>query len=163
MRIQAPWVGLVVLLSFVARAEQPAPLDAPRVTPGTHVRVTESGLTHTGALRGVQATQLQLAGPGDSWRTFELARVERVEVRRRYTGEGALIGMLVGGLGGGTALGLACRNDPVAGDDVMMINPATCGLAGAGLGGLAGLGLGALVGWSIQSWTTTWSRAPSKP
>jgi hypothetical protein len=156
-------VGLLLLLPLAARAQPPAPEDAPRVAPGTQVRVTHENAQQTGTLRGTTYGYLQLQRPDGAALGLELARVERLEVARHYAVEGALIGGGVGALGLATGFALACHADgnrADRGDDIMVNLVPACATGGLLLGGLAGMGIGALVGWAVPGWRTAWQRPP---
>lgn len=121
------------------------------VRPGRQLRVDvlRLGRLH-GRLVAADSTTLTLAR-GQSTIAVPLSEVDRLWVRDRATGKGALIGAGVGvaaGIVGGFLIGsIAC--EPVDGDDCTALGvAATAGF----LGGAGGAALGAGIGLAIPIW-----------
>ncbi len=135
VRVTAPDLrrreGTVQLLttdSLVMRPEYGAP--------NRLVRRPEYGAPNRLAIPINSVTRLELSTPGGS-----------------RAGQGALIGLALGGVGGGGLLGAACASDPWFQDDA-----GACAIAGAVVFGAGGALVGAIIGAMITG--TRWEEVP---
>ena len=140
--------ALVILLAPTLVSAQ----AAPRIEPGTRIRVTVANpyRREVGLYRAITDTTLQL-GAGATPVTIPLARIERIEqsAGRRRSLPGGIAGFVVGAAAGG-AVGCLANSDDYG---------AFCGgqsdtkvIVGAALGGIAGAALGAVL-FGGERWT----------
>src|SRR5436309_6903077 len=111
--------------------------------PGMRVRATPHGATPIiGTVARVSVDTLVLEGVGSAPRTLKLGALDGLAVNRgsyRHTREGALIGLLVGGVIGGFIASANTDSDPWAGLNILAGISVGIG-AGAVVGGAMGAG-----------------------
>lgn len=143
---------LSALLPSIALGQRASPRlsDAVRTLDiGSSIRVAANGQTHVGDFQGTFYDSLSLGARATPLR-IQMASIEGLWKRQRYTRRGALIGGLIGGVLGGAfglaVLEIACETESCHDDKVSAI-----GLFGA-LGAGGGALLGAGIGYTVLKW-----------
>ena len=142
-------IPVVLLLTPAAASAQ----SAPRLEPGTRVRITLASPTlrrETGTVQALTDTTLQLSS-GSASVAIPLARIERIErsAGRRRSLPGGIAGFVVGAAAGG-AVGCLANSDDYG---VFCGGQSDTKVAvGAAVGGIAGAALGAVL-FGGERWT----------
>jgi hypothetical protein len=166
---------LVAILAFVPLASAKAQV-APPVKVGDRVRVTAADVgRREGTVQLLTTDSLVMRPEYGAWPVYSaysapkysaygapnrlaipFASVTRLELSMpggSRAGDGALIGLLLGGVGGAFAAGAACASDPWFQDDA-----GGCAMAGAVVFGAGGALVGAIIGAMITG--TRWEEVP---
>jgi hypothetical protein len=115
------------------------------------------GQRDSGELVRLTPEALSLQAEPEQVMTFLLADVQRLELRKRAPGLGALVGLGAGALAGGLFLGLLCGS--IEGDPFIP----TCAGGGALIGGTLGAGAGVLLGLAVPRWSTVYEKGEQGP
>jgi len=146
-------VAMLATLAIAGRAW--AQQDTVPLVRGERIRVREPGSRDlVGTLAGADSTALTIVtSPLDTVRVTRSGgtRIDRWAGTQSKTGEGALVGLGVGIVGGAIVGGIACGNDSYS------LDTGGCIAATAGVFGLVGAAAGAFIwhGWRTDRWEAT--------